>query len=340
MLIWLLIALVSPMQLLSWTWLHTKRFAPKELSHIQHKDHVSFVNINTPHFTQLILSWNAAPLETGYLSFYVQARSRKTKKWLEFHHMMDWGMGIAQSYDRQGSKSQGCHVRLEIPSYADGYRVKIKARNGADISALRALFINIADMKKFTEPYPEIKEQLPSIVVDAVPQYSQMVLDHPRAIHMCSPTSLSMLLGFVFQQTINPLDIAQGVYDIGLGTYGSWPFNAAFAYAISYKQFQETNVPHWAVTRLASFQELHAHLSRGIPLMVSVRGCIPGAAKPYPSGHLLVPIGYDARENKVICHDPAFESADKVKTAYDLDAFLTAWGRSRNLAIVMVPAKA
>lgn len=339
MLILFIVLLGAPVQLLSWTWLHTKRFAPKELSHIQHKDQVSFVNINTPAFTQLILSWNAAPLEAGHYSFYVQARSRKTKKWLESHHLMDWGAGIAQSYDRQGHKSQGCHVRLEVPSYADGYRVKIRARNGADITALRALFVNIADMKKFTEPYPEVKERLPSVMVDAVPQYSQMVLDHPRAPHMCSPTSLSMLLGFVFQQSINPLDIAQGVYDVGLGTYGSWPFNAAFAYSVSHQQFPETNVPHWAVTRLASFQDLHAHLSRGIPLMVSVRGFIPGAAKPYPSGHLLVPIGYDAHHNKVICHDPAFESDSKVKTSYDLEPFLQAWGRSRNLAIVMVPSK-
>jgi len=331
--------LLLPAPLQCWTWLHTKRFDAAELANVKNKHQISFVNTNTPKFTQLILSWNCAPLNTGHLSFYVQARSRKTKKWLEMHHLSDWGANVACSYDRKGTHSQGCHVRLEIPKYADGYRVKIRAKNGADVTSLRALFVNIADMAAFKEPYMPVTELLDSVLVDAVPQYSQMILDHPRAAHMCSPTSLSMLLGFVFQREIDPLNVAQGVYDEGLGTYGSWPFNAAFAYMVSHKQFVETNVPHWAVTRLGSFKELHAHLQRGIPLMISVRGFIPGSAKPYPSGHLLVPIGYDAKTNRVICHDPAFDAPDKVKVSYDLDPFLQAWGRSRNLAIIMVPAK-
>jgi hypothetical protein len=72
--------------------------------------------------------------------------------------------------------------------------------------------------------------------------------------------------------------------------------------------------------------------------MVSVRGELVGAAKPYNDGHLLLVVGYDAKQKKIICHDPAFEDVSQVAASYDVDGFLKAWARSRNLAYIAAPA--
>lgn len=317
-----------------WTWLHTKRFDERELNLARSKAQITMAHPDTPAFTQLVLSFNSKELAQGHFSFFVQAKS-KNGQWLEPHHMLDWGNGVARSYNSPGTLSSCHHVRLEVPGMASGYRIRIQAHKGADLGALRALSICISDMNKFSDQVPVIAGYN-SVAVDAVQPYSQMKIDHARAPHMCSPTSLSMMLAFLLDEHVNPAETAQGVYDGGLDAYGSWPFTVAYAYQLCHKrQPSEQDWCYWAVTRLPSFADLHAQLQRGIPVIVSVRGAIPGAAKAYPHGHHLVVTGYDARTRKVLCNDPAFDDASKVKVAYDVKPFLQAWARSYNLAIVV-----
>jgi hypothetical protein len=335
-----LVLFVPSIGAVPWTWLHTKRFDARELSSMRDKTQVSVAHSDTPAFTQLVLSFNARLPEKGYLSFSVQARSRNTGQWLETHHMLDWGAGISKSYDSIGGASSCHHVRLEVPRFARGYRVKIQAHDGAEVTSLRALSICLSDFSKFSDAVPALASLAP-VVIDSVAAYSQMTIEHERAHHMCSPTSLSMLLSFLLEQPINPAHTAQAVYDTGLDAYGSWPMTVAHAYQFCQsKQPSERDWCYWAVTRMSSFTDLHAQLVRGIPVMVSVRGSIPGAAKVYPHGHLLLVIGYDARNRKVICHDPAFDHPDKVRVSYDVKPFIQAWGRSHNLAIIVDPIRA
>ena len=66
-------------------------------------------------FSQLIFSWNALRPETGYFSFWVQARNAKTKEWGGWHKMIDWGAKIQRSYSSDKNDfSRYAHVRLEI----------------------------------------------------------------------------------------------------------------------------------------------------------------------------------------------------------------------------------
>ena len=130
---------------------------------------------------------------------------------------------------------------------------------------------------------------------------------------------------------IDPIDFAEKSHDKGLDKYGSWPFNMAHAFELSQGKIL------FAVTRLHSFKNLHDHLCKGIPVVVSVRGHIHGAPRVYHNGHLLVVIGYDSKTREVICHDPAVPDSKLVKKRYELKNFIQAWERSHRLAYLADP---
>ena len=148
---------------------------------------------------------------------------------------------------------------------------------------------------------------------------------------MCSTTSCSMLVSFLMNTMVDPLDFAQHSLDSGLNAYGSWPFNVAHAFELCGGKY------FFSVARLPSFRELHHHIYRGIPVVVSVRGYLQGAPKVYSNGHLLLVVGWDAKRKQVICHDPAFKKSRKTLKRYDIASFLSAWERSHRLAYIAEP---
>lgn len=311
----------------SWTWMYSKLFRESERLSFASKRVASFVQCDTPRFTQLILSWNAVRPSKGFLRFFVQARDAYTKTWCKEHHMVDWGNGSRTYLSDQDTGSAAHHVRLEMNRrFADAFRIRVEARNGADLSTMHGLFASVSDIKSMQEHDFNRIKQLPAVVISGVPCFSQMILEHPRAPHLCSPTSLSMLLSFLQQKEVHPLAVASQVYDPGLDAYGSWPFNAAYAYEACGGKMA------FYVQRLDSFVDLHKQLMRGFPVMVSVRGQIDGGAKVYNNGHLVLVVGFDAEQQKVLCHDPAFDAHAKVAVAYNCNSFISAWDRSHRLA--------
>ncbi len=309
-----------------WTWLFTKKFSMQELQANKSRPVLIFCKKDVPLFSQLIFSWNAFKPLHGYFSFYAQVRDAKTKKWHDWHKMVDWGSGIAQSYCTKGIKTEYKHVRLEVPQnqLSDGLRIKIIPHNGAVLDRIHALAVNISNVPKFIMPTQV--PQLPSLSISNIPQQSQMILPHPRAEHMCSPTSCSMLVSYLNKKPIDSLHFAHNVYDQGLDSFGSWPFNTAHAFE------QCGGSVYFHVTRLNSFYDLYAKLKQSIPVVVSVRGPLEGAPREYKNGHLILVIGWNQQTQKVICHDPAFDSNQTVPTSYNFDSFCKAWGRSHNLA--------
>lgn len=317
----------------AWTW-NYRTTEPK-----RDGDSLRFTRISTEThkvgpFTQLIPSWNARRPKQGYFRFFARVRDAATGKWLRWHPLYEWGYGVQKSFNSKASDgSEFIHVRLELPSgiYADGFDMRVEAFDGASLDDMVLLSATVSDLTKFSGEYVHHQKKLPSVHVPGVIQHSQMVLDHPSADSICSPTSTTMLTHFVTKKDIDPVLFAEGAYDFGLGVYGSWPFNMAHAY----EHGDETH--HFVVQRLPSFKELHASLMRGYPVVVSVRGAIRGAPKEYPKGHLLVVVGFDAAKKLVICHDPAAPSSREVLKKYDLRHFLAAWSRSHNLAYRAVP---
>jgi hypothetical protein len=318
----------------AWTWLYQKQFSQAELEAHAHQKTVTFIRDVVPAYTQLVFSWNALRPERGFFSFWVQSRDQATKKWGVWQKMIDWGAGVQRSY--MGDKhdgSQYIHVRLEMDSgsYADAFRIKIVPHEGSSLALLKSIFVCISDFTKFRSENPAQGEHLTSVIVPNVPKKSQFSLDHERNFALCSPTSCSMLLGYLCGQPIDPISFAYQSYDSGLNAYGSWPFNMAHAFERCGGNFYFTTM------RFNAFSHLHQRLQQGIPVVVSVRGVLVGAPKVYHSGHLLVVVGFDAQKQQVLCHDPAFKADEDIFQAYALHHFLPAWERSHRLGYLAEP---
>jgi|SRR5579872_1167812 len=319
-----------------WTWLYHKRISPQDCEQHKNKRILHFSRENIDPFTQLMFSWNAIRPTTGYFSFHVSVRDAETKAWGTWHPMMEWGDQTQRSLiTSSDGHSRYIHVRLEADAghQSDGFRIKVVAHEGADMALLKAFSVCASNFEKFNEETSKNFGHLPSVRVHKVPRYSQFMLDHPRKDSLCSPTSCSMLTSFLVKSDIDPIDFAEKSYDHGLGVYGSWPFNMAHAFE------RCAGSTYFCVARFQSFAWLHSWLERGLPVVVSVRGPLRGAARPYAHGHLLVVVGWDQKTNEVICHDPAFDQLELVRKRYALQDFLLAWERSRRLVYLACPAQ-
>jgi len=314
-----------------WTWSYGKQFSFLEsLKHVKN-GRVLFGKNQVNPFSQLIFSFNAFRPASGNFSFYVKTRDAKRKTWGKWHKMIDWGKGIQKSYFSKDTRTKYVYVRLEtdLQNLADAFCLKVEAHNGASLRLVKGLFVCVSDFNKFrNEFFGKRLSSLPSVYVARVPKISQRVLKHPHANCLCSPTSCSMLAGYFNKKKCNACVLANKVFDFGLNVYGSWPCNIAALY----------NACHgnvcFCTKRMNSFEDIHKKLKSNIPVVVSVRGAIKGAPKGYKSGHLMVIVGWDAGERKVICHDPAFYSDKRTFVRYDVKSFLRAWERSHRLAYV------
>jgi hypothetical protein len=317
-----------------WTWFYKKQFNLVESQQNSGKSQLLFVKEDIPAFTQLIFSWNAKRPTQGYFSFFVSVRDAKNKQWTPWLKMSDWGQNIQKSYLSEARLAKNMHVRLEMRNaqLADAFKLRVQVFKGAEMNDLKVVATTLSNFAKFqNEQMDSTTLALPSVYITEVPMLSQRVLDHPRSDSLCSPTSSTMLTSFLLKKLLDPIEFAEKSYDGGLGVYGSWPFNMAHAFECC-----DGNIT-FAVRRLKSFTELHEQLQKKIPIVVSVRGHLEGAAKEMPHGHLLVVVGYDSVQHRVLCHDPAFPSNSEVFKKYRLKSFLAAWERSHRLAYIAEP---
>ena len=312
-----------------WAHVYKIHFSEKDQKQNGKKKAIVCQKAGIPQFTQIIFSWNAFRPATGKLTFYSQVRDKETKKWdTKWHKMVEWGNDVQQSFFSRGNASVFQYARLEAlgKKGGDGFRIKVEADNHHDLSLVKHLHVALSNFKAFEqEPYKERAKGLKSFMLNNVPQESQMILEHPKANVLCSPTSMSMIVGSLVKKDVDPLAFAHSVHDTGLNIYGNWAFNMAHAFE------KCGGKAAFYATRLDSFTDLYKLLKKKIPVAVSIRGPIKGSATPYAKGHLLVVVGWDAKKKEVICHDPAFDTIDEVYTRYDIHEFIVAWERSRRL---------
>jgi len=314
-----------------WTWLHTKKCNEIVRTNNRNKKSLLFSQDNVKPFTQLVFSWNAIRPAGGYFSFYVQVRDAATKKWGIWHHMADWGHDMQQSYlSKSDGFSAHVHVRLEMDAkkFADAFRIKIEP-NKAALSLVHSVSVALSDFTLFKpEQFKDISNSYSSVHITGLPSISQCALEHEDNGKICSPVSCTMLVDFLTGDNTDPLDFAAAGFDRGLGVYGSWPCNMAHAFERASGKF------NFFVRRMNGFADIHRQLISGMPVIVSVRGTLPGALKPFPHGHLMVVVGLDKDAGQVLCHDPACESDKDVFKRYPLQDFLRAWETSHRLAYV------
>ena len=292
-------------------------------------------------FTQLILSWNASRPPKGFFTFWVRVRHHYWSRWQK---IAEWGKSRQKSFSRARDHFvHPAHVRIEMQRNRLGfaYEIKVVAERGAKTRRLHALFVNASNENSFVVTRPG--GPLQSKLVTGIPKQSQWKLPHKRTKDLCSPTSTSIITThlakekgiFLTPQSLNKrtAKFAQAAYDQSFDIYGNWAFNTAEAYNMTRgKMF-------YRVERLNNFESLHKRLVQNIPVAVSILGKINGGAWPYNSGHFIVVIGWNQKTKRVICIDPAFKNRRQIVRHYRIRDFMRAWGRSRNLAYVPIPAE-
>ena len=274
-------------------------------------------------FDELILSWNCPRPAQGALLFSI---SVLTQEWSPFFSYALWGWSTQKSFSFENTEVFAYQDIVRIKSgRATGFKIKIEALEGAKLTEI-GLHVCCSLLAGFKRD--SVRGIYFSTSTLPIPCQSQMALSHPRNQSMCSPTSTAAVVTFLTRRSISPLGFAHAVYDHGFDIYGNWALNVAQAASHLGTAWQ-----CW-VERLSGFDGLLAKLKQGLPLVVSVKGDLPGAPVPYQAGHLIAIRGYDLGREKVLCMDPAYPKDEETYVEYDLADFLPAWEARQYLAYV------
>ena len=145
-----------------------------------------------------------------------------------------------------------------------------------------------------------------------VPECSQMVYPDGGEV-WCSPTSTSMVLGYLNNDTgaCEPRVRAavDGVFDWVYDGHGNWPFNTAYAGTFGHEGY---------VARFTSLAKAEEFVKAGVPVIISIawgKGDLTGADIDSTNGHLFVLVGFDAAGNPIV-NDPASPSDESTQRTY------------------------
>lgn len=276
-------------------------------------------------FDELLISWDAARPVKGNYKIYVSVKVDEWSPWLLY---AQWGKEDQKGFlsEVKGSVVRVYQDAVEVLEGKKGkeFKIRVVGEEGTSLSDFAALHVSASDMSKFN-PNHLLKE--PSSVTVPVKGLSQMALQDSRNERLCSPTSTTAVVRYLKNNdSLNPIQFAEHVWDGQFDMFGNWVFNTAQASAEL-----GSNWSCW-VARLSGFNEILTSLKEGMPVVISIRGPLNGSAKPYSSGHLIVVKGYDHDKKEVLCMDPAFESDNKTDVRYSLDDLIQAWERRKCIA--------
>ncbi|WP_034389093.1 peptidase C39 family protein [Deinococcus sp. YIM 77859] len=278
-------------------------------------------------FNELIPSWNVTGPASSAVTVEVRVR-RPDGRWTPYFGFGAWSAAGTRASARVTRTAEGAvnTDTLTLPFRAAAFQYR--ASLGPGLQA-QLLSFNTADTAlKFRD---QGKAGQPGAwnKVLKVPGLSQMIYPDGGPI-WCSPTSVSMILGF-WNRPVRVPDAARATYDRTYAGFGNWPFNTAYA---------ATQGLQALVTRLGSLRDAEAYIVQGLPLALSVRfqaGELPGAPLAWSNGHLLVLTGFDAQGNPVV-NDPAAKSDAGVKRTYPRAVFERLWlNHAGGMAYVMAP---
>ncbi len=317
------------------------------LEHVQvHSEQESFIweKKELSPFNELIFSWDAQRPQQGYylikVSLLIMNMDRAGwSPWLNYAY---WGAqdqytfkeGFAEAFFQTNQDS----VETTEGKRAIGFKIQIQAKEGAALQPLRALHVCLSDTKQQEESRCKRALDDSMNLKLKVKGLSQIAIPDERNWRICSPTSTTAVIRYLSSlphspplpsssaSSLPPLVFAESVRDSAFDIYGNWILNTAQASHLLGSPW------HVYVARLNGFHEILDHLQKGYPVVVSIRGPLPGSALPYDSGHLIVVKGYRAKEREVLCMDPAFPSDDSTEVSYLLEDFLMAWNRRGRMA--------
>ncbi len=295
---------------------------PKTTSYTFHQDSI-------PPFHELIISWNARRPEEGHYRLYVRVLTDTWSPWL---HYCTWGTSHQYGAKLEKKKDGNDDVASEEDTIlvkngkcGRQFEILVVGEDGAFIDHFYTIHV-ASNTLPYTPKNIPIASRFISLSVKGI---SQIALPDTRNMRMCSPASTTSVIRYLTgENTTLPLSFADHVWDSKNDIYGNWVLNTAQASTCLGKEWDV-----W-VERLEGFQDIILRLSEGTPVVISIRGPLPGSAMPYQSGHLIVVTGYDPEKNHVICMDPAFSEDTSTHVRYNLQDLMEAWSRRGNIAYI------
>ena len=209
-------------------------------------------------------------------------------------------------------------LRIRTPLQATTLHLRVQG-----VASEAPALLSVSVRRKGAVPAPILASRDTAL---AVPSQSQMTLRPELASHVCSPTSVTMLLAY-YGHSADIYDVIAEARHQPSGLYGVWPANihaAARRGLLGYL----LHFPSWEAARTL--------LDAGFPIVASVRyevGELSQAAIERTSGHLLVVRG--CAEDTVLVNDPA--ANDEVARAYDLAEFCKVWLERSAVGYVLFP---
>ncbi|HWH70052.1 MAG TPA: C39 family peptidase [Candidatus Sulfotelmatobacter sp.] len=281
---------------------------------------------------ELIASWNAETPADTYLK--IEVRALYPERATKYYVMGLWSSdparfpreSVLQQKDDDGDVSTDT-LRLKHPCS----RVQVRLTLGGALREKPKLkFLGLCLTDTQTTPPALAPNPVAWGRLLPVPERSQMLYSNGNVL--CSPTTVSMLMGYWAHQLKRPEidqdvpEIAKAVYDANWKGTGNWPFNTA--YAGSYRGMRAY------VTRLSDISELEDWVAQGIPVGLSVcydrlRGKPAG-----PNGHLVLCVGF-TQEGDPIINDPG--TSKNVRKIFARKNLIQAWAYSHNTVYLIYP---
>ncbi|HTL55447.1 MAG TPA: C39 family peptidase, partial [Candidatus Limnocylindrales bacterium] len=233
----------------------------------------------------------------------------------------------AGQHDSDGDVSTDTLI-LGRPAKDLQVRVTVSKPANSPNKAIKFLGVSLADTNVTPAPLAARQEAWGKLV--PVPERSQM--PYPNGNTLCSPATVSMILGYWAQDLKRPdLDqpvpeIADAIYDSQWHGTGNWPFN--MAYAGSFNRMRAY------VTRLSDIAELEAWIARNLPVGLSLDYDRLRAKGPGPNGHLVVLVGFTESGDPII-NDPG--TSEHVRKTFPRKNLIDAWACSRNTVYLVYP---
>ena len=304
-------------------------------------------------FSQLIPSWNALTPPGAWIQVLVQVRDRNGKvstmkdlgRWASSDTVLRRSSAGRQADAVADVSTDTLRARPGMTLTSYRFMVRLMRLPGHTGPTLRSVGAVVSRMPVGT---PATSKPLSSKAIALpVPSYSQMTHTGQNPQYggggeaWCSPTSVSMLLGY-YHRLPRPAEYAwapyrqawvnqtaRQTYDTAYEGTGNWPFNTALA---------ARRVGEGFVTRLPDLRAAERLVRAGIPVALSVRfgrGQLTGAPISATAGHLLVLVGFTSTGRPVV-NDPAASTDAGVRRSYDRGQFERAWlGGSAGMAYVV-----
>ncbi|PCI39999.1 MAG: hypothetical protein COB53_02140 [Elusimicrobia bacterium] len=271
-------------------------------------------------FDDLVGSWNADTPRGS--SVEMEAQVRIDGRWTKWYRLSRWEPGAPRSFEKQADRHGKVSVdTLELKKKAQAFRYRIRMLSaGTREAKLLRVAVTYADTSRKGVVHVPWAKGPWAREIKLSPR-SQSDEDPAIAPHVCSPTSLSMILErWGVKRTT--AKIAETVFDRNAEIYGNWPLNVAAAASLGLSG---------QVARLESLLDLQEEIAAGRPVIASItykKGELDNSPISKTNGHLLVVAGF-TKHGDIITYDPAAKPSG-VRRIYKRKQFERVWLQNKH----------